>query len=57
MNKDEAIQVLESLTDDDRENAHIVADGCLTKWLRANGHSDLAEAWERAAVRVGFWYA
>ena len=36
---------------------HIQADRILIEFLRQCGHPAVAEAWERASERVGFWYA
>jgi len=55
--RDETIQKLNELNDDYREQAHILADSLLITYLIATGHADVAEAWQNACDRVGFWYA
>lgn len=57
MTKDEAIALLDGLTDADPESAHGHADGALVSFLRHLGHDDVADAFDRACHRVGFWYA
>ena len=58
MTKKEAIDVLNNLNEaGDTEDSHMVADDVLCAALRNLGHADLADAWERARDRCGFWYA
>ena len=58
MNKFEAIELLDSLDDrGDIEADHGTADKALCDAIRDLGHGDLADAWERACDRCGFWYA
>lgn len=60
MTKDQAVSTLNAIgfpASSDEEADHQNADDILVKFLRANGHKDVADAWERARDRVGFWYA
>jgi len=58
MSEDEAIKELDSfLEGTDEEIAHSRADDVLCAYLRANGGSAVAEAYETCRTRVGFWYA
>ena len=58
MTKDEAIAALDQIDErGDTEHDHAVADQILVEFLRANGHPEVADAWERAEERAGFWYA
>lgn len=43
--------------DDDPESGHAQADEQLVAFVREIGYSDVAEAYEQARRRVGFWYA
>lgn len=58
LTKDMAVQLLDALTDGDPESAHIDAEEILMKFLRATDEGEaVANAFERAQERVGFWYA
>ena len=57
MSKQEAIDALNALTDGDPEAAHSKADDVLVSFLFAEGHDDIARAYNEASERVGFWYA
>lgn len=58
MKREDAIAELNAMNEGgDNEIAHGRADDILISVLKAEGLSDLAAAWERAANRVGFWYA
>lgn len=57
MTIDEAIEKLNSLTDDDPEVAHVTADKILCDFLRAHGFGAVADVFDAADTRVGFWYA
>ncbi len=39
------------------EEAHMEAEAILCDFLRAQGHDAVAEAFEQAKERVGFWYS
>ena len=53
----ETVKSLDGLTSGDPESAHGLADQCLIDFLRGAGFASIAEAYERAEKRVGFWYA
>lgn len=55
--KEQAIELLDSLTPGDPEVAHSTADDILLMFLKESGHGGVAKAWERANERIGFWYA
>jgi hypothetical protein len=57
MTKEEIIERLNALTDDDPEAAHNEADRLLIHALILAGMADVAEAYMDARDRVGFWYA
>jgi len=57
MTKEEIIERLNALTDDDPEAAHDEADNLLTDALLIAGMDDVAMAYTSARYRVGFWYA
>jgi len=42
---------------DDAEIVHFVAEEVLTEYLRYIGHNAVADAFDAARDRVGFWYA
>lgn len=56
MTKDDAIARLDSLTAEDREQAHIDADDCLCEFLKSLGYGEVADAFELAQRRVDFCY-
>jgi hypothetical protein len=41
----------------DPEALHATADDLLIQFLRNIGYGDVADAYEQAQDRVGFWYA
>ena len=57
MSEEEAINALANLQKDDEERAHHQADDVLIAVLKANGLDSVAQAWEDAKCRIGFWYA
>jgi hypothetical protein len=57
MTKEEIIERLNALTDDDPEAAHEEADKLLTDALLITGMNDVVTAYVSAHHRVGFWYA
>ena len=58
MDKEQALLELETLPVDDAELAHPRADEILLEYLRNNGDSDIAAAWEAVNDACGgFWYA
>jgi hypothetical protein len=57
MTKQEVIDRLNALTDDDPEAAHEEADKLLTDALLIAGMDDVVLAYVSAYYRVGFWYA
>jgi len=57
MDKKEVIKRLNDLTSDDPEVSHGRADDLLLDFLKENGHQDLAQAWDSACDRCGFWFA
>ena len=57
MKQKEVIERLNGLSRTDPEVAHVVADDILLEFLRANNNGQVADAWEIAKDRVGFWYS
>ncbi len=57
MTEYEAIGKLDKMQRDDPEKYHWEADEIVLEFLRAHGHSGIADAFEAARDRVGFWYA
>lgn len=53
---EEAVAVLDALTDENKEQAHINADNVLLKALKDLGQDKVATAYVAAAYRVGFFY-
>jgi hypothetical protein len=53
----EAVAKLQALTGHDPEEEHGDAEEILCEFIRAIGHAEVADAFEAAANRVGFWYA
>ena len=56
MNSVEAINKLNALDGDDQESAHVFADEILVAWAKANFGGQVADAYEAAKKRIGFWY-
>lgn len=57
MTRQDAKRRLDKLTDDDPESAHGRAEDIICQFLKDNGFGDVAEAFEAARDRVGFWYS
>ncbi len=57
MTDEEIIAALESMSGTDTEQEHITADDLLVQALKNAGKEKIAEAFQAAANRVGFWYA
>ena len=58
MTKDDAVKALQDLSDEDQQTAHEKADKVLLAFLKANGHQDVADAYENLRDYLGgFWYA
>lgn len=57
MTIDECVFALETLCDGDPERAHGEADEILLNYLRTHRAGAVAEAYNKARERVGFWYA
>lgn len=55
--KDELRMALLSLPQDDVEVAHGLADKALLAYLRQIGHGEVADSFEDARAKVGFYYA
>lgn len=54
----ECIEMLDAYDDTaDQEAAHSQCEALLMSFLRGNGYGKVAEAYEAARDRVGFWYA
>lgn len=54
----EVIELLDGFDEGvDEEVAHSEAEKMLMAFLRGNGFGKVAEAYEAARDRVGFWYA
>jgi len=51
------INAINDLTGDDPEIAHGTAEDIIMNYLRHEGYSELADAFDRAVDRCGFWYA
>jgi len=56
MNEQDAVDRLKHLGGDP-ESDHGVAEEILCEFLRSCGHMDVADAFEEARDRIGFWYA
>lgn len=58
MTHDEAIRKLNAMKDgDDPEHQHVRAEEIILRYLRDHDARGIAEAFEAATERVGFWYA
>ena len=61
MEPDNCVELLDAMPaykdGGDSEQLHFEADGILLAALREAGRGDVADAWERAKTRIGFWYA
>lgn len=60
MTQEQAVQALETIGRggfDCPEEGHCLADRTILQFLRDNGFSQVADAWDSARERVGFWYA
>jgi hypothetical protein len=58
MDMESAVKKLNAMDNgDDQEIAHCEAENVLTEYLREIGHEAIADAFEAARDRVGFWYA
>ncbi len=57
MNSEEAIKLLDLLTDGDAEYSHSEADAILLEWIKSSGGEEVAAAYKEARSRCGFWYA
>lgn len=55
--RETAARLLSELDGRDSEACHKQADQILLAFLRANGNAAVADAWEEAKSRVGFWYS
>ena len=54
----EAVKYLDDMEEgSDAEIEHSRAENVLCAYLRATGSGDLADAFDNACERVGFWYA
>ena len=60
MSKDEIISAIVTkldALDGDAERSHAEADKLMQEAFRLLGAKEVADAFERASERVGFWYA
>lgn len=57
MTKEQAVFALDGLEPGDNEAQHGNAERILLDFLRNNGHTAVADAFERARDRIEFWYA
>ena len=58
MTPEQAIKRLKAMpAHGDSESLHGEAEDILLDFLRSQGHSEVANAFEEARDRVGFWYA
>lgn len=55
--KQETIDSLNALSNRDKELAHSDSDDLMLEALRLAGWNDVAEAYDAARDRIGFWYA
>ena len=55
--REKVVEGLRALTGANPEDAHEVADRMLLEMLRAAGMGDVADAFDEARCRIGFWYA
>lgn len=55
MTHDEAVRKLDALESGDAEVAHCEADAILCRYLEHHDAKDIADAWDRACDRAGFW--
>ncbi len=53
----QAVDRLQALSPEHPDTEHIEAEKILCEFLRAIGHAEVADAFEAACDRVGFWYA
>ena len=53
----EAVAKLQALSPEYPDTEHIEAEKILCEFIRTIGHADVADAFEAARRRVGFWYA
>ena len=51
------INRLQTIPYTDPEIAHAEADALVVAYLRAIGETEVADAWQRAGERIGFWCA
>jgi hypothetical protein len=56
-NKEEIIQALSGLAQDDPESAHLRADDLLLEALLLAGMQDVADTYTEVSNRIGFWYS
>ena len=56
MTREEAVTILNAMTDTDHEKTHIEADKILLIMLRNCQLDDVADAYERAEVRAVFYH-
>lgn len=59
MNAQEAIEKLNSLSDDDPEDSHGAADSVLIAYLKSldQNSNEVADTYQKTRERIGFWYA
>jgi len=57
MTHDEAVRRLNELEPGDTEWLHIEADRIIIRYLQHHDANEVADAWEDARERLGFWYA
>jgi hypothetical protein len=55
--KEEIIQALSGLAQDDPESAHFRADDLLLEALLLAGMQDVVDTYNEVGDRVGFWYS
>jgi len=55
--KEEIIQALSGLAQDDPESAHLRADDLLLEALLLAGMQDVVDTYNEVSDRVGFWYS
>ena len=57
MTHDEAIKKLQQLNHKDKECAHAEADEILLRLLEHHDFKDVADAYRKVRLDIGFWYA
>lgn len=54
-NREQVIQKLNEIDENDPEDAHSQADGLILEFLKLNGFEDVAQAYEDVVNRCAWW--